>query len=719
VAVPLLPSSWRSCPIREPDPVAAPSAAAAHEVGARVRIMGLSNATQLNGSRGVVTRVSGEGGVVYVQLDAQTENDDRTSPPLKLLAKFVEPGACASDADEDVVGAVSRGLPACVLHEPGLAGEDDAAAERRTQMHMEALHAAQHALQTASDCVLGKPFASSWALDGCDASNVGTWSTGTSSSGRGQTFQQENLRRTWCKTDMDIEMDIENNGAKIQGVDEAVRVLAEHGQVLQVLKDSPNRVEDALAGAARALLAVAGALQRAGRLEEALEVASGVLPIARRISGGLVEAKASLIMGRSKCRAGRFVEARHHARQAGLLSLHCHDQCGQIDAAVVLGQCNHGLYRYTEATRSFLFALHGARQMADRMRQVDILAKLSQVLAEMGHTHSAIEHAQQAVALSEEEGQLASANVAIAAVFARAGDHEQASSKAQEHLDLCVRSSSYEHNKLRVDALGIKGWALLALKHPTEGEDTFLQQQKAAVWLGDVAGEASALQGLSAALVALRQYELALDILRQEEVLWDCMGDFMRRRMCLDRICKMLEKLKHRNEAMVIRRREGVSVHPLAPLFSNEDYNQLHFDEDHFINNPRLRHNERPHPWLVEAASRLALLSTCCILYLIVTFLVLLSQDAACTTLPVPNLGQPIPSIEFSGAPCDSQLSCWYGRPHFVLLIFSFCLPATRAGPWIQLIRILFDQGISKKTLSPSERSNPNPCRRHRGQERH
>ena len=148
-----------------------------------------------------------------------------------------------------------------------------------------------------------------------------------------------------------------------------------------------------------------------------------------------------------------------------------------------------------------------------------------------------------------------------------------------------------------------------------------MQQQQAAVGLGDVVGEASALQGLSAALVALRQYDLALDILRQEEVLWDCMGDFMRRRMCLDRICKMLEKLKQRNEAMVIRRREGVSVHPLAPLFSNEDYKQSHFDEDRVIKNPRLCHNERrASPWSVEAAPRQVLLSACCTFALVRDF---------------------------------------------------------------------------------------------------
>ena len=147
----------------------------------------------------------------------------------------------------------------------------------------------------------------------------------------------------------------------------------------------------------------------------------------------------------------------------------------------------------------------------------------------------------------------------------------------------------------RVNALCIKGWALLALKNATLAEETFLQQQQAAVGLGDVVGEASALQGLSAALVALRQYDLALDILRQEEVLWDCMGDFMRRRMCLDRICKMLEKLKQRNEAMVIRRREGVSVHPLAPLFSNEDYKQSHFDEDRVIVSQYLMWGNRFH----------------------------------------------------------------------------------------------------------------------------
>jgi hypothetical protein len=95
----------------------------------------------------------------------------------------------------------------------------------------------------------------------------------------------------------------------------------------------------------------------------------------------------------------------------------------------------------------------------------------------------------------------------------------------------------------------------------------------------------------------MRQYDVALDTIRQEEIVWDCIGDFGRRRWCLDRICKLLEKMKCNREATEIRCREGAALHPLAPLFSREDQNQLHFDQDRVIKTPRLCHNENPHPW--------------------------------------------------------------------------------------------------------------------------
>ena len=43
--------------------------------------------------------------------------------------------------------------------------------------------------------------------------------------------------------------------------------------------------------------------------------------------------------------------------------------------------------------------------------------------------------------------------------------------------------------------------------------------------------------------VALRQYDVALDAMREEEVVWDCIGDFMRRRWCLDRIWSQFSSL--------------------------------------------------------------------------------------------------------------------------------------------------------------------------------
>lgn len=605
VSIALLPSSGHM-PAREArESLSACVGRRTLELGARVALVGLSNATHLNGRGGVVTHTIDESDVVYVQLDAP-EGTRGSSPPMKFHARFVK----SVDAGEPPAadGGDGHSLPASVSLEP------EHPVQRAHQMRVEAVHAARQSVQTACSCLLGKQFASSWAVDGCNAGNTGSPAfASTKSLSSSRALHEEAPRRTWCKPTSDLVIDIECSGTWIQSVDGAVGVLEKHKQTLQEMcteesmeaasSSSVTQIDHELAQAGWAILAVAGAFQDGGRFEEACELAAGVLSLARRIPGlGMVEARASMMMGCAKFCAGRIVEARHHAQQAGVLYLHSGDEsalckCGQVDAAVTLGECNHRLWRYRESSEALLFALTKARQMADCRRQCDILAKLSQVLSEMGHSQSARQHAQEALKLSQDEDQTVRALGANVLVLLQTGEPRSAAQHAQAQLEVCVRGGSYEHHKGKERALFSLGMAQLAMGLPNDAENTFLRQQEAAVWLGDMVGEADALMGLSTALVALRQYDLALDTLREEEVLWDCIGDFMRRRRCLDRLCKMLEKMKHRNEAMEIRRREGVSVDPLAPLFSNEDFKQLHFDEDRVIINPRLCHNERPHPW--------------------------------------------------------------------------------------------------------------------------
>jgi len=211
-----------------------------------------------------------------------------------------------------------------------------------------------------------------------------------------------------------------------------------------------------------------------------------------------MEAKASMIMGLAKHSAGRHVEALHHSRQAGLLYRHCDDTLGQAEAAVVLGKCQHGLWRYREASASLLYALTHARLSRDRTRQSHILSILSQVLADMGHyPKEALEHAEEALALSRMDqdatDSCASALGAICVAYAGMGKHEQAAQHAQDQLALCSRQQ-HVHGKER--ALWNLGRAQLALGRAEEGEHTFLVQRETAVLLGDIACEASALQGL-------------------------------------------------------------------------------------------------------------------------------------------------------------------------------------------------------------------------------
>ena len=341
----------------------------------------------------------------------------------------------------------------------------------------------------------------------------------------------------------------------------------------------------------------------------------------------LLEAKASLCIASAKHAAGRYVEARHLACQAGALFKHCDDADGQMEAACALGVCQFGLWRFREASQSLLHALTLARRDNKYKFQVKVLILLSRVLADLGHQREALEHAHAALTLSKETQEASSMTTsaleAVATAHLRAGDHDKAAQCAEELLDKCESTNDLSGKQT---ALRQVGEAQLALGNVHDAEHLFLRQRDTALSLGDMAGAALALQGISSALVALRQYDLALDTVRQEEILWDCIGDsgirplllfhlcpshppkitilnpYMcsmpgRRRLCLNRICKLLEKMKCKREAMEIRRREGVAIHSLAPLFSIEDEHQQHFDEDRIIIKPRLCHYEKPHPW--------------------------------------------------------------------------------------------------------------------------
>ena len=343
---------------------------------------------------------------------------------------------------------------------------------------------------------------------------------------------------------------------------------------------------------------VATLFQRVGRWEETAEVAAGGLGIARRTRGGSrAEALLSVTLARAKHAMGRHVEALHLAHQAAVLFRHCEDGVGQAEAAMILGHCQARMWRPREAGESLAHALALYRALSfDVKPQIEILGLLGNVLAEMGLRKEAMQHAEEALALSEsadDKTLSALALKALAEVHARVGDHSQSAQIAHK-LQKCVTEGDMLE-KFR--ALKLLGQAQLASGAIEEAEQTFMQQRDAALSFGNMAGAADALQNLGCALVALRQYEVALDCVRHEEVLWDCIGDFGRRRLCLDRMCKLLDKMKCKGRAMEIRRAEGVALHPLAPLFSSEDEHQLHFDEDRVILAPRLRHNEQPHPW--------------------------------------------------------------------------------------------------------------------------
>lgn len=179
--------------------------------------------------------------------------------------------------------------------------------KRRAEIGEEALETAIRTLKTASSCLLGKAFLSSWALEGCDTENATTNSTGVGGERRWRSpraFLDVRPRRTWCKG-AEFKVDsLELDGQQMQNVDAVVRVLLTHEQVLHRLLDSPKdpvRSSEDVEGVDRVLktvgdvlLQLAGAFQSQGRVEEAMEVASGVLALHRRITVCLLQSSQPL-----------------------------------------------------------------------------------------------------------------------------------------------------------------------------------------------------------------------------------------------------------------------------------------------------------------------------------------------------------------------------------------------------------------------------------------
>lgn len=255
-----------------------------------MRLVGLTNATHLNGREGQVTGFIEESGIALVELDA---GGGVKCPPMKLLAKFVEHHLDT----ENTYPATEfmTPLPACVSvprDTPEELEVREQERQHRAEIGAQALEEAIRTLKTASSCLLGKAFVSSWALEDCDDGNATLASTGEEGERRWRDVVRK--RRTWCKPETEFTVDsFELDGQKLQNVDAVVSVLSTHEQVLQRLldgsKDPVRTSEDvevvdmALKLAGNVLLQLASAFQRQGRVEEAMEVASGVLALHRRI----------------------------------------------------------------------------------------------------------------------------------------------------------------------------------------------------------------------------------------------------------------------------------------------------------------------------------------------------------------------------------------------------------------------------------------------------
>jgi hypothetical protein len=297
LTVPWLPSSRHTHSNVEPSEKEQRNDAkrAQYSIGARVRLVGLVNATHCNGREGNIVGFVEDSGIVYVQLDE--EGQGGKSKPMKLIAKFVE-HRLGSDEIEST-GEPCTSWPACIST-PRVEASDD-----ESKRLIELLGIARNHLETASSCLLGKASASSWAVEGCDVHNQTT--SGGVRSSRGVDVR----RRTFGKPSAEFQMcTLEIEGQKFENIDDVVCVITRSEEVVMTLKKrleecvcvcaqnlcvcvcaqkDPLRIdvkeaEVELKKVGEILLAVMVAFQKDGRVEEAMEVSSGVLALSRRIS---------------------------------------------------------------------------------------------------------------------------------------------------------------------------------------------------------------------------------------------------------------------------------------------------------------------------------------------------------------------------------------------------------------------------------------------------
>lgn len=249
-----------------------------YTVGTQVRIVGLENATHLNGRVGWVTQFDEERGIVHVAFHSRDVCHSSQGPPLKLIARFVEHSVASEYTDASAEQHTS--LPACVSASANpLDDEQEERRSRGAEIANEALSIAINTLQISSACLLCKPFASVWAAAGCNIDSA----TGTTSPGL-----EPRQRRTWCKPAMEFQA-VEIGGQAFQNVDGIVEMLMQHEDGLKtrfLLPDLSRAadvadVEGVLQSIGEVLLDLASAFQQQVRVEEAMEVSSGVLALSR------------------------------------------------------------------------------------------------------------------------------------------------------------------------------------------------------------------------------------------------------------------------------------------------------------------------------------------------------------------------------------------------------------------------------------------------------
>ena len=292
ITVPWLPSSRHTRSTVEPsekeerNDVKKASTNAQYSIGARVRLVGLVNATHCNGREGNIVGFVEDSGIVYVQLDEEGEGGK--SKPIKLTAKFVEHKLGSDEIESTVEPCTS--WPACISTPPVEASDD------QSKLLIESFRIASNTLHTASSCLLGKASASSWAVEGCDVHNP-------TSGGIRKSRGVEERRRIFGKPSAEFQMcTLEIEGQKFENIDDVVCVITRSEAVVMTLKErleecvcvcaqnsDPIRIdvkeaEVELKKVGEILLAVMVAFQKDGRVEEAMEVSSGVLALSRRIS---------------------------------------------------------------------------------------------------------------------------------------------------------------------------------------------------------------------------------------------------------------------------------------------------------------------------------------------------------------------------------------------------------------------------------------------------